>query len=71
MKTVFLYFGTDHSKVHCPKIRKLVLYFGQLLLLREGTIEKEKNFLGGSNTLEFTWVMFVTERGQGSWQAWR
>ena len=42
MKTVFLYFGTDHSKVHCPKIRKLVLYFGQLLLLREGTIEKKK-----------------------------
>ena len=42
MKTVFLYFGTDHSKVHCPKIRKLVLYFGQLLLLREGTIEKKR-----------------------------
>ena len=45
MKTVFLYFGTDHSKVHCPKIRKLVLYFGQLLLLREGTIEKKKKTL--------------------------
>lgn len=45
LKTVFLYFGTDNWKVYCPKIRKIMLHFGQLLLLRKGTIEK-KTFWG-------------------------
>ena len=71
LKTVFLYFGTENSKAYCPKIRKIILHFGQLLLLRKGTIDLKKNLSRGSNTIAFTWVMFVMERGQGSWQAWR
>lgn len=64
LKTVFLFFGTDNSKVYCPKIRKTILHFGQLLLLRKGTIEKKK-LSRGSNTLVFTCrVMFLSERGQ-------
>lgn len=44
LKTVFLYFGADNSKVYYPKIRKIILHFGQLLLLRKNIILK--NFLG-------------------------